>query len=88
MHFAEDDRPEITSVLRNLTLASRQEPGCVSYIAHWVEGEPATVFIYEQYQDEAAVEFHKSTEHFAQYATAGLYQRMLDRRIEYLQAIA
>ena len=88
MRFPEDDRSEITSVLKSLTLASRQEPGCVSYVAHWVEGDAATVLIYEQYRDEAAVELHRGSAHFAKYATGGLYQKMLDRQIEYLQAIA
>ena len=88
MHFAEADRDEISAILLALTAPSRQEPGCVSYIAHWVEGEPATVLIYEQYVDDAALEFHKGTDHFAQYATGGLYQKMLDRRVQYLQAVA
>jgi quinol monooxygenase YgiN len=88
MHFAEDDRPEITAIVRALTAASRQEPGCVTYVPHWVEGESATLLIYEQYADEAALEFHRSTTHFATYATAGLYQKMLDRTLEHLHAIA
>ena len=88
MRFPEDDRSEMTSVLENLTLASRQESGCVSYVPHWVDGDPATVLIYEQYRDEAAVEFHRGTVHFAKYATGGLYQKMLDRVVEHLQAIA
>ncbi len=88
MRFPEEDRNEIASVLESLALASRQEPGCVSYVPHWVEGDAATVLIYEQYRDEAAAEFHRGTEHFAKYATGGLYQKMLDRHVEHLQAIA
>ena len=54
--FEEGDREAIARLLRSLTPASRQEPGCVNYLAHFVEGEPLTVLIYEQYTDEAALE--------------------------------
>jgi quinol monooxygenase YgiN len=88
MRFSADDRGEIMQILRELTRASRQEPGCVSYVPHWVESDPSTVLIYEQYSDEAAVEHHRGTPHFAKYAIGGLYQKMLDRSVENLIAIA
>lgn len=88
MRFRAEDREEIAGVLRELTAASRQEPGCVSYIPHTVEGEPDTVVIYEQYRDQAAVEAHRASEHFRRWAVGGLYQRMLDRSMEDLQAVA
>jgi quinol monooxygenase YgiN len=88
MRFNSEDHGEITQILEELTRLSRQEPGCVSYIAHWVESEPTTVLIYEQYRDEAAVEHHRGTPHFAKFAIGGLYQKMLDRSMENLQAIA
>ena len=53
MRFRPEDREEIADILRRLTLASRQEPGCVSYVPHAIEAEPDTVLIYEQYRDEA-----------------------------------
>jgi quinol monooxygenase YgiN len=88
LRFSSDDHDEIVQILRELTRASRQEPGCVSYVPHWVESDPSTVLIYEQYRDEAAVEHHRGTPHFAKYAIGGLYQKMLDRTVEDLQAIA
>jgi quinol monooxygenase YgiN len=88
MTFRPDDREEIAQALRELTRLSRQEPGCVSYVPHFVESEPDTVVIYEQYKDEAAVEHHRGTPHFAAYAIGGLYQKMLERTVENLVAIA
>ena len=88
MRFDPKDHDEIAEVLRQLTTASRLEPGCVSYVPHFVDGDAATVLIYEQYRDEAAVEFHRSTPHFQRYAIGGLYQRMLDRQMETLIAVA
>ena len=88
MTFRSDDREEIHQILRELTRLSRQEEGCVSYIPHILDGDPDTIVIYEQYRDEAAAELHRATPHFAKYAVGGLYQRMLERNIETLTAIA
>lgn len=85
--FAPEDRPQLTEMLRALTIASRQEPGCVTYIPHFVEGDPDAVVIYEQYRDGAALEAHRASPHFQQYAIGGLYQLMKDRASENLTAI-
>lgn len=87
MRFRPEDRAEIADVLRQLTAATRQEPGCVTYVPHTVEGEPDTVVIYEQYRDEASREAHRASPHFKRWAVGGLYQRMLDRSVENLAAI-
>jgi len=88
MTFRPDDREEIAVILRELTAASRQEPGCVSYVPHRVESDPDTILIYEQYRDQSALDTHRNSAHFAQYAVGGLYQRMLVRSVEILDAIA
>lgn len=88
MRFSSDDRAEITSTVAELTRLSRLESGCISYVPHWVESDPDTLLIYEQYRDDAAVEHHRSTPHFARYAVGVLYQKMLDRTVENLHAIA
>jgi quinol monooxygenase YgiN len=88
LRFDEGDHDAIADMLRHLTQASRQEPGCVSYIAHFVAGDPSTVVIYEQYVDEAALEHHRNTAHFQQYAAAGLYKLKHTRQMEHLDAVA
>ncbi len=87
MKFEHEDHAEIAALLRRLTEETRKEPGCVSYIPHFVEGEPCTVLLYEQYVDEAALEHHRSSPHFQQYAAGGLYQKMRDREMENLVAV-
>jgi quinol monooxygenase YgiN len=87
IRFAQEDRAEIAEILRELTAASRQEPGCISYIPHWVQGEPCTVLIYEQYKDGTAEETHRQSPHFKKYAVAGLFQKMLERNREDLAAL-
>ena len=87
MQFAKDDRDRVTEILRNLALASRKEPGCVSYVPHHVDCDPETVLIYEQYRDQEAVDSHRASPHFEQYAVGGLYQLMKERATEALEAI-
>jgi quinol monooxygenase YgiN len=88
MRFEQDHHEQVAEILRQLTAASREEPGCVSYVAHFVESDPCTVLIYEQYKDDAALDFHRATAHFHQYAIGGLYQLMLDRQVENLTAVS
>lgn len=88
MRFSPEDREDVAEFLRRLTEASRQEPGCISYIPHRVEGDPDAVVIYEQYKDRAAADAHRQSPHFTKYAVGGLYQKMLERSREDLVALA
>jgi quinol monooxygenase YgiN len=88
LRFDEGDHNSIEESLRLLTLGSRQEPGCVNYIAHFVASDPSTVVIYEQYVDEAALEHHRNTPHFLQYAKGGLYLLKHTREMENLNVVA
>jgi quinol monooxygenase YgiN len=87
LKFKAEDREQVRDSLLALAAASRKEPGCVSYIPHTVDGDPDTVVIYEQYRDQAAVEAHRASEHFKKHAVGGIYQRMLDRQVENLNAV-
>lgn len=88
MRFEQEHQAEVREHLRALTAASRREPGCVSYVPHFVENDPGAVLIYEQYVDDAALDHHRMTAHFALHAIGGLYQMMKDRSIENLTAVA
>jgi quinol monooxygenase YgiN len=87
MRFTSEDREQVTELLRELALASRQEPGCVTYVPHFIEGDPDTVLIYEQYRDHAAQEAHRASEHFRKFAIGGLYQLLKERTSENLLAV-
>lgn len=88
MRFAAEDRENVHEMLEKLAVASRQEPGCVSYVPHTVEDDPTVVVIYEQYRDRAAADFHRTTPHFKKFAVGGLYQVMRERQVENLTAVA
>jgi quinol monooxygenase YgiN len=87
LKFAPEDRVEVAETLRKLATASRQEPGCISYIPHHLEDDPDTFLIYEQYRDGKALEAHRESEHFKIHAVCGLYQKMRERSIENLVAV-
>ncbi|MGA8110674.1 MAG: putative quinol monooxygenase [Acidobacteriaceae bacterium] len=87
MKFRPDDRARIAEMFSELAAASREEPGCLSYVPHVVEGEPDTVVIYEQYRDQQAADAHRASAHFRKYAVGGLYQLMLERQVENLTAL-
>lgn len=84
--FASEDRAEIAEMLRQLAVASRQEPGVQVFIPHYLQEDPDTIVLYEQYQDEKAVAAHRETAHFKKYVTGGLYQKMRERSLETLKA--
>ena len=88
MRFDEADHEAVEQALKQLTAGSRSEPGCVSYVCHFLADDPCTVFIYEQYRDEAALEAHRATPHFKEFAIGVLYQRMRERHVENLLAVA
>jgi quinol monooxygenase YgiN len=87
LKFASEDRADVAETLRALAAASRQEPGCVSYIPHTLEDDPDTVLIYEQYRDAKAQAAHRESEHFKLHAVGGLYQKMRERSVENLVAL-
>ncbi|HSY00861.1 MAG TPA: putative quinol monooxygenase [Acidobacteriaceae bacterium] len=88
MKFRPEDRQRVAEILTALAHASRQEPGCITYVPHTLEGEPNTVVIYEQYADQKALDAHRASSHFKDSAVGGLYQLMLERQVENLTAVA
>ena len=59
---------EVAQIFMKLQEASRQEPGCLMYIVHRHRTDPRIFFIYEQYRNDAALEAHRQSPHFQQYA--------------------
>ena len=87
LKFAPEDRALIAETLRLMATATRQEPGCVSFIPHHLESDPETVLIYEQYRDPEAQAAHRETAHFQKYIAGVVYKKMLDRSREDLAAL-
>jgi quinol monooxygenase YgiN len=63
---------DVPPILAKLTEESRKELGCLMFQVHRHKTEPRRFFIYEQYRDDAALEAHRATSHFLQYARKDL----------------
>ncbi len=63
---------EVAAILAKLTEESRKEPGCATYQVHRHKTDPRRFFIYEQYKDDTALEAHRGSTHFLQYAKKDL----------------
>ena len=63
---------EVAQLFSKLTAEARKEPGCAMFQVHRHKTEPRRFFIYEQYNDDAALEAHRVTPHFLQYVRKDL----------------
>jgi quinol monooxygenase YgiN len=63
---------DVPAIFAKLTEESRKEPGVLMFQVHRHKTEPRRFFIYEQYKDDAALESHRATPHFLQYARKDL----------------
>ena len=71
---------EVAVLFEKLTAESRKEPGCVMYLVHQHKTDSRRFFVYEQYKDDAALEAHRASPHFLQYAKKELPK--LGERVE------
>jgi len=55
------------AIFRSLTEHSRTEPGCRMYLFHRSPDDARKFFVYEQYDDQAAIEAHRAAPYYAQY---------------------
>ncbi|HEY8296480.1 MAG TPA: putative quinol monooxygenase [Candidatus Baltobacteraceae bacterium] len=61
---------------------TRREPGNRLYLVHRSTQEPRRFFLYEQYDDQAALDEHRASPHFETHARAGIMQIMESRSPE------
>jgi quinol monooxygenase YgiN len=78
---------EAVELFGKLTGATRGEPGCRMYQVHRSTTDPRRFFIYEQYEDQAALDAHRATTHFAQFATGGLFPLLESRTPELFETL-
>ncbi len=68
---------QVKDLSRKMQEHSRREPGCRAYVAHQSLEDPLRWCFYEAYDDEAAIEAHRASPHFAEYVVNGLL-KMID----------
>jgi quinol monooxygenase YgiN len=64
---------EAVTLFGKLTGPTRAERGCRMYVAHRSTTDPRRFFLYEQYDDQAALDAHRASAHFEQFAKGGLF---------------
>jgi quinol monooxygenase YgiN len=55
---------EFVEAAKTVIAASRAEPGCISYTLYQDPYEKTAFFFFEEWKDQAAIDFHFSTPHF------------------------
>jgi len=77
----------VLDALRNLSPASREEPGNLYYQAYQDPEEPRVFRIFEIYRDEDAVTAHTQYEHFQTWAAGQAIPALEERRREFYQTL-
>jgi quinol monooxygenase YgiN len=73
---------EAIELLTKMTALTRTEPGCRMYLAHRSTEDPRRFFLYEQYDDQAAIDAHRAAPYFEQYVKGGLFSILETRSPE------
>jgi quinol monooxygenase YgiN len=60
----EGQEAEVERILRTMAKLTEQEPGCYEFIVHRSLSDPRHYILYERYENEAALEAHRETDHF------------------------
>lgn len=59
-----DKVAEFIEFTRDIIAKSRAEEGCISYTLYQDPSDPTKFMFFEQWKDQAAIDYHFSTEHF------------------------
>jgi (4S)-4-hydroxy-5-phosphonooxypentane-2,3-dione isomerase len=77
--FPADRADEAAKMLREMSELSVKEPGCIGFdVSRGVE-DPNQFLLYEQWKDDAALDYHFNTEHFNRLGKNGFRTFAKDR---------
>lgn len=69
-HPKPESFPQVKSILQNMVVNSRNEPGCLIYDlyeAHDIEGKGGVLCLVERYKDDDALLAHRATKYYQDY---------------------
>jgi len=64
---AEEKGNEYQEKFKGLAAKVRKDPGTITYVLNRSTEDPDKFFVFEQYENEEALKYHASTEHFQAY---------------------
>ena len=70
--FAPEDGDEAAALFEELQIASRKEPGIANYIVARSKEKPHVFALWEEYDDQAALDAHYASEHFQRLGINGI----------------
>ena len=70
--FPADRADEAERLLKELSAASLTEPGCTRFDINRSTENPNVFVLYEEWPDQAALDFHFTTPHFLKYGANGI----------------
>ena len=73
---------EVIPSFQKLQEATRREPGCIEFVVQRSRENPRRYLIYEQYNDQAALDAHRASPHFKEHAANGFYPFVEERQAE------
>jgi (4S)-4-hydroxy-5-phosphonooxypentane-2,3-dione isomerase len=74
-----DQGDSVAAALAKHVAATRDEPGCLGFVAYRSRSDPDRFVLCEHYTDEAAFEAHRASPHFQRYVQ-GMIAPVLDER--------
>ena len=77
--FAAEDADRAEEMLRELSEASRKEEGVIGFDVVRSREDAGVFALWEQYRDQAALDSHKMTEHFARLVIGGVRKLARER---------
>jgi quinol monooxygenase YgiN len=78
----EGTEAEAIELFKPLAAETRKETGCRMYYVHRSTTNPRQFFLYEQYDDQAALDAHRAAPHFEKYGKNGLFHLIETRTPE------
>jgi quinol monooxygenase YgiN len=78
---------ECIRLLKAQAAESLKEPGCLRFLVHQSIENSLHFLLYEQYKDEAALQQHRASPHFARYIKEGIDPLIESRTRELYQQV-
>jgi (4S)-4-hydroxy-5-phosphonooxypentane-2,3-dione isomerase len=77
----------VEQILRENGAESRREAGCRTFAVSRSTEEPRTYLLYEEYDDEAAFQAHRASEHFKRYVLDDAVNRLEGRSATFYESL-
>ena len=84
--IAAKDREDAMGLLREMSRASQAEEGCLVYAFYEDIAQPGVYRIYEEWQDQAAIEAHFASSHMAVFQESISQMEARNRNIKRYEA--